>query len=207
MELKQCDGAVRHFYDASKSPQCPYCNSGSNIVVTRPLGNEGESFTAAPAAYAEAPAFPKTAPISQPSAFVNSIPPTKPIDNPETNKTVAMNVNEQGIDPVRGWLVCVGGKKKGKDFRLHSERNFIGRMKSNDVCLDFDETVSRECSAIVTYDDRTNKFWLQSGDGKGNIYLNGNLLLLPAELKDNDVINVGQTELMFISFCNNSFKW
>lgn len=207
MELKQCDGAVRHFYDASKNSQCPYCNGGSNIGVTRPLGNENESITTTPVSYADAPAFPKTAPISESSAFSNAIPPTKAIDNPETNKTVACYFNEQGIDSVTGWLVCVNGKKRGKDFRIHSEKNFIGRSKSNDICLDFDETVSRECSAILTYDSRTNKFWLQYGDGKGIIYLNDNLVLVPAELKDNDIITVGKTELMFMSFCNGNFKW
>lgn len=202
MEMKQC--ANGHFFDAAKNPQCPYCSGGSEIGVTRPLGNEGGSFT-----YAEAPAFPKTAPLGGMTSNTGAgvIPPTMPLNNPETNKTVALQVNEQGIDPVRGWLVCVNGKKKGKDFRIHSEKNFIGRSKSNDICLDFDETVSRECHAIVTYDVRANKFWMQSGDGKSNIYLNDNIVLVPAELKDNDVILVGQTELMFMAFCNNNFKW
>lgn len=206
MEMKQC--ANGHFYDASKNPQCPYCTGGSEIGVTRALGNENGIYKTAGISYADAPAFPKTAPISSTaSSYVNNIPPTMPLNNPETNKTIALQVNEQGIDPVRGWLVCVNGKKKGKDFRIHSEKNFIGRSKSNDVCIDFDDTVSRECSVIVTYDARTNKFWLQSGDGKSNIYLNDNILLVPVELNSNDVITVGQTELMFMSFCNSKFKW
>ena len=198
MELKQCDGPVKHFYDAAKNAQCPYCNGGMDIGVARVLGNE-----TSPAAFAEAPAFPKTGPLNQPTTF----PVTLPINSPETNKTIALHVNEQGIDPIRGWLVCLNGKKKGKDFRIHSEKNFIGRSRNNDICLDFDETISRDCNAIVTYDSKTNKFWLQSGDGKGNIYLNDNILLVPAEIKDNDVVTVGQTELMFMSYCNANFKW
>ncbi|MHB8064103.1 MAG: FHA domain-containing protein [Ruminiclostridium sp.] len=205
MEMKQC--ASGHFYDASKNQQCPYCAGGSDIGVTRPLGNESGMYRTTPVTYAEAPAFPKTAPISSAASYVNNIPPTMPINNPETNKTVALQINDQGIDPVRGWFVCVNGKKKGKDFRIHSEKNFIGRSKSNDICMDFDETVSRECSAIATYDVRTNKFWIQSGDGKSNIYLNDNIILVPVELNNNDVLTVGQTELMFMSFCNSSFKW
>lgn len=203
MEMKQCVSG--HFYDASKNPQCPYCAGGSDIGVTRPLGNESGMYKTAQVAYAEAPAFPKTAAIG--STAYDNIPPTMPLNSPETNKTVALQVNEQGIDPVRGWLVCVNGKKKGKDFRIHSEKNFIGRSKSNDICLDFDETVSREVTTIVTYDIRSNKFWAQSGDGKSNIYLNDNIVLVPMELNNNDVLTIGQTELMFVSFCNSSFKW
>jgi len=205
MEMKQCTSG--HFYDQSKNPQCPYCSGGSDIGVTRPLGNESGMYKTAQVSYAEAPAFPKTAPINSAMLYRDNIPPTMPLNSPETNKTVALQVNEQGIDPVRGWLVCVNGKKKGRDFRIHSEKNFIGRSNSNDICIDFDETISREGGAIVTYDVRSNKFWIQSGDGKSNIYLNNNIVLVPLELNNNDVLTVGQTELMFMSFCNSSFKW
>lgn len=209
MDMKQCPNG--HFYDESKNLTCPYCNGGNDIGVTRPLGNDGGFQATAPVGNFEAPAFPKTAPVG--NAFGsgmqqgNAIPITVPLNSPETNKTVALNVNEDGIDPVRGWLVCVTGKKKGKDFRLHSEKNFIGRSKGNDVCIDFDDTISKESHAIITYDIRSNKFWVQSGDGKSNIYLNDNIVLIPVEIKSNDILAIGKTELMFIPFCNDQFKW
>ncbi|WP_424766536.1 hypothetical protein [Paenibacillus sp. sgz302251] len=36
-----------------------------------------------------------------------------------------IQLQDGGIDPVVGWLVCVEGPHKGNDFRLHSERNLL----------------------------------------------------------------------------------
>ena len=86
MAMKQCTNG--HVYDDKKNPVCPYCTGSGNVGVTRPLGDAEE-----------APAFPKTSPVAG-----SVIPKTMPLDNPETNKTMALNLNEKGIDPVRGWL-------------------------------------------------------------------------------------------------------
>jgi hypothetical protein len=189
MAMKQCTSG--HVYDDAKTPVCPYCTGNGNVGVTRPL-NAGIA----------APVFPKTSPVAS-----SVIPKTMPLDNPETNKTMALNLNEKGIDPVRGWLICVDGEKKGKDFRICGEKNYIGRLRSNDICLDFDNSVSKEANAVISYDSRGNKFFIQPGDGKNNIYVNDNLLLSPAPLKDYDMVEIGQTKLIFRSLCNDNFKW
>jgi len=189
MATKQC--ANGHVYDDQKTPVCPYCTGSGNIGVTRPLAGE-----------MQAPAFPKTSPVAS-----SAIPKTMPLDNPQTNKTVALNLNEKGIDPVRGWLVCVDGEKKGKDFKIRDGKNYIGRQSSNEICLDFDNSISKEANVIISFDARNNKFFIQSGEGKNNVYVNENLLLAPVELKDYDIIEVGQTKLIFRSLCNENFKW
>ena len=191
MATKQCDKG--HLYDDRKDPACPYCTGKGDVGVLRPL---------TPPAGADAPVFPKTSP-----AAGAGIPGTLPLNNPEINKTMALGVNEKGINPVCGWLICVAGEKKGKDFRIVGEKNYIGRMPSNDICLDFDNSISKESSATVNYDMRTNKFFIQPGDGKNNVYHNGELLLAPAELKEYDTIEIGRTKLIFRSLCNNQFKW
>jgi hypothetical protein len=189
MAMKQC--ASGHVYDDSKNLNCPYCTGGGNIGVTRPLTGG-----------MEAPAFPKTSPVAS-----SDIPKTMPLDNPETNKTMALNVNEKGINPVYGWLICTDGEKKGKDFKICNEKSFIGRQKSNDICLDFDNSISKEANAIISYDKRNNKFFIQNGEGKNNVYVNESLLLIPVELKDYDNMEIGQTKLIFRSLCNDNFKW
>jgi len=199
MAMKQC--ASGHVYDDQRNAGCPYCDGSGDVGVTRPLT---QGF--------EAPEFPKTAPVggavpkTTPVAS-SDIPRTMPLDNPQTNKTMALNVNEKGIDPVRGWLVCLEGEKKGKDFGIHGEKNYIGRASSNDVCLDFDDSISKEANAVISYDSRNNKFFLQPGDGKNNIYVNEGLLLLPVEVHDYDVIELGRTKLVFRSLCNEGFNW
>ena len=200
MKMIQCKNG--HFYDVGRSAECPYCQAGTDTIFTRPLD-------------VEAPAFPKTMPLDptapQPISVTTqdspAFPKTLPLSNPQTNATVPLQINDKGIDPVRGWLVCVEGKKKGKDFRIHSEKNYIGRAKSNDVCLDFDETIPRECSAILSHDARKNKFWLQPGEGKNNIYVNDDILLVPVELKAYDTILIGKTQLVFVPLCTDKFNW
>ena len=190
-------------YDDQVNPVCPYCAGSENVGVARPLGGM------------EAPAFPKTAPLANnPAAFPKTspvassvIPKTAPLDNPETNKTMALNLNEKGIDPVRGWLVCIDGKKKGKDFRICGEKSYIGRLKSNDICLDFDDHISKEANAIISYDSRHNKFFIQQSEGRNNVYVSENLLLTPVELKDYDLIEIGTTKLIFRSLCGDAFIW
>ena len=60
------------------------------------------------------------------------------IDN---DKTVAVHVFENGIEPVVGWLVCVNGEEKGRDYRLIRGRNCIGRDSDMDVTIRKDQKV------------------------------------------------------------------
>lgn len=196
-----------HYYDAEKNAQCPYCG-GDGVGVTRPLDG-GESF-AGTAPAVSAPDFPRTAPIS--GAFhsaetAGAIPKTAPVVGGQYGKTINVNLNEDNIDPVRGWLVCVEGKKKGKDFRIQSERNSIGRAKSNKVVLDFDEAVTRESHAVLSYDKKSNTFWIVMDKGESNIYLNDTIVHTPTQLNPYDIIEIGKTKLSFVPFCTDTFQW
>jgi len=126
---------------------------------------------------------------------------------PEEGVTVGYYRKKIGIDPVVGWLVCIEGEDRGRDYRLHSERNFIGRSEKMDVCIRGDETISRENHAVISFNPRNNAFKLQPGDGRGLVYLNGEDLDVPLPLEPYDVLELGQTRLMFIPFCGERFKW
>ena len=182
-----------HSYDNAKHARCPYCTGSQTIGVTVPLDASTE---AGGAPFME---FPKTMPVQAESAGETE---------PYHNVTKALEINDQGVSAVVGWLVCIEGKKKGKDFRIHGQRNFIGRASSNDICIDFDDSVSAVDNVIISYNEKNNKFYVQIGEHqKNNVYLNNEMLLIPTELKENDVLELGGTKLMFRSFCNNSFKW
>lgn len=110
------------------------------------------------------------------------------------------------IQPVVGWLVCQRGNEKGKDFRLHTGKNFVGRSTSMDVVLVDDKTISRERHCSVIYEPKKNKFYV-SGE-KGNlIYLNGEPISEPKEIRKGDRMTVGETELLFVPYCEESRKW
>jgi hypothetical protein len=177
--------AEGHFYDSGKHNACPWCGVPveSNAGKTRALGSEA----AAPPAVAP--------PVARPAA------------TPAPAVTRALHRESSGISPVVGWLVCIEGPDRGRDFRLHSEKNFIGRSASMDVAVTGDDSISREKHAVVTYEPKKRVFWLLPGDASGLVYLNEDVVNGPVELKPRNVVELGRTKLLFLPFCDENFQW
>ncbi|MCD8157907.1 MAG: FHA domain-containing protein [Clostridiales bacterium] len=93
------------------------------------------------------------------------------------------------------------------DFKIHGEKNTIGRGFDVDINLDFDTAVSSGVNAIIAYDKRNNKFFIYQSNSKNNIYFNDQLLLTSIEIKDYDIIEIGTTKMIFRSLCNSEFAW
>ncbi len=142
-------------------------------------------------------------PVNAPGA--STIPPTTFIRSEEPEHTDVSKIS--GIKPVKGWLVVTKGAAVGMDYRICTGQNFIGRLKSNDIAVDFDNTISAERACVILYDERTNEFDILRGEGANLVYLNGERLLDPKPLKDNDFIEIGQTQFVFRSLCNESFNY
>lgn len=194
MAMKQCNNG--HYYDTSKHSVCPFCGvQDLDISVTMPIRNP-ISFDN-PASGNAGPGGP--APIEKTVAKGSSVG--------DNQKTVGIMQKTLGFEPTVGWLVCVKGKSAGKDYRLKSQKNFIGRGNNMDVCIQADSSISRENHAIVSYDPRKNVFTLSPGDGHGLVYLNGSEVNTPTMLKRGDGIELGETILMFVPFCGEDFKW
>lgn len=127
---------------------------------------------------------------------------------PAQQATIAKSVKvNSGIEYVVGWLVCVEGPEKGKDYRLHSERNFIGRAPEMDVSIQKDNAISRLNHAVISYNDRAKTFRLSSGEVRGIIYLNSEEVSMPTELKSGDIIEIGESSLRFVPLCGTDFSW
>ncbi len=126
---------------------------------------------------------------------------------PLGEKTVFISKSFGDIDPIVGWLVCIDGPDKGCSYSLVSGRNYIGRGENMGVCLKNDKSVSRENQAIVSYDVKKNHFRVIPGEGRGLVYLNDEELCEYKQLKRKDVIEIGQTKLIFIPFCDEEFHW
>jgi hypothetical protein len=110
-------------------------------------------------------------------------------------------------DPVVGWLVCLDGPDRGRDFRLHGEKNFIGRAPHMDVCIPSDDSVSRERHGVVIFDPKKQVFWVLPGDASGLVYLNGEIVHSPTQIKRDDLLEIGQTKLVLIPFCGEQYSW
>ena len=110
-------------------------------------------------------------------------------------------------EPVVGFLICIDGKDFGRAFPLKTGRNFIGRDASMDVCLSGEMSVSKDRHAIVVYEPKKNLFLVMSGESKGLVYKNGDVVLVPETLEKNDVLQVGSVSLMLLPFCDDKFSW
>jgi hypothetical protein len=111
-------------------------------------------------------------------------------------------------EPVVGWLVIIDGPGKGKFVKLGFGMNAIGRSPESRVSIDFgDDQISRENHALLTYDTKNRKFYIQHGGGANLTYLGESPVLQPFELKGNEVISIGNTKLYFVPFCGANFNW
>ena len=189
--LKRCENG--HFYDPAKHTTCPYCGVADiEIEPTAP-----RSVRIGPLVREEGVG--RTRPANQPPPRVVA---------PETDEiTRAVTPGGLGIDPVVGWLVCVHGREKGKDYRIRSENNTIGRSSDMYICISGDDSISRERHAIITFEPQTNSFYLRPGEGRGLAYLNGKALFEAEQLQPYDEILLGKTQLLFVPLCGDRFKW
>lgn len=111
-------------------------------------------------------------------------------------------------DPIVGWLVVVGGPGRGNSLKLGFGMNPIGRAPEERVSLDFgDEEISRTGHAVLTYDPKGNKFYIQHGGGVNLTYLGDNPVLHAQELSGRELISIGKTQLCFVPFCDSTFTW
>ena len=195
-----------HAYDPSL-PACLYCPPGAaqNVGATTPLNpvNAGQQYV------------PPTSPVNQPVPPTNALVQSsraRAMSNP-TEYLGDLNVGTNPaqkestrVRPVVGWLVCVQGPDIGKDFRLHTHFNRVGRLEGQDVQLT-DKTVSRENHFTVTYDMVNHRYFAEMGNGSTLVYVNGQSLGARAMLKKGDQIKVGESLLVFIPLEQQDVKW
>ena len=206
MTLVKCPNG--HYYDSSRfGNNCPHCGMSGAASI-------GADQTTVPLNIPDAPqpANEVTEPltVSQPvvSQPANVTAPT--VSDDDRTLPVTADMLDGMVEkpaPVVGWLVCTDGVNKGTDYRLHQGRNFVGRSPEMDVCILGDNTVSRSSLAIVVYDPRSNVYLAQPGSSKELFYVNDKLVLNPVELKTMDLLNIGDTKLMFVPLCGEQFHW
>ena len=178
MEMRKCERG--HYYDASVHGSCPYCNREEDAEKTMAMGVT----LAGGSTVAQANGTITAAGTTMPG----QVPLIRPMTTTGTDegKTIAMFQTEQGVDPVVGWLICLDGKEKGRDYRIHSDNNFIGRSEKMDICIKSDDTISRENQAVLTYDAGERRYYFSPGDGRSIIRLNGKAIFQTTEFKAYD---------------------
>ena len=127
--------------------------------------------------------------------------------NADAGKTVGIFQKTMQMDLIVGWLVCIEGPDKGKDYRIYAKNNSIGRAEGMDICLKNDLTISRENHARLGFDEKNVAFYLIPGDSVNNIYINDSPIYAPTQLAAYSVIELGETKLLFVPLCNEKFNW
>jgi hypothetical protein len=103
-------------------------------------------------------------------------------------------ISEKRKPPVVGWLVAMNGDQKGEDFRVREGQNTLGTSPDAEIVVR-DNTVSGK-HASIRY--KEGKFILTDLDSTNGTYLNdGKQTIAREELKDNDVIRIGELTLRF----------
>ena len=125
----------------------------------------------------------------------------------DEDRTTAYWSKDSTIDPVVGWLTCIEGHDKGKDYRIVSERNFIGRGENMDIQISGDTMISRKNHCSISYNPKQRKFMLTPGDSNGLIYLNGEAVYNTVELRAYSVMEMGESKFVFVNLCGDYFDW
>lgn len=188
-----------HIYDSEIYDHCPYCdheqvtiNFGQGTGEPDP-NNVGKSV---PVSIIEPEQIKKTVPPGSFLAKQDEIKPTRPVFSSQCD-----------FEPVVAWLVCVHGHDLGIDYRLTPKTNTIGRGSGMDVRIKGDDTISSDTHAKIDYDVLNNDFYLLPANNRNTIYCNSVPVYAALKLNAYDRIRFGQSELLFVPFCNDKFAW
>lgn len=176
MAIIQCE--FGHYYDDEKYAECPHCEE-----------QIGEGDLTMSFVEEEERAHDKLA------AMAGS-----------DERTVGVFQARMKADPVVGWLVCMEGPERGRDYRIHTGRNFLGRSYGMDLTVRDDLSISREKHCSIVYDPKHGDFMLVPGEGT-NTYVNSSLLKEPVRMEDGDAIGIGGSVFVFIAFCKGERTW
>ena len=194
-----------HWYDASTNRSCPHCKQESEKLSLKLDDIEEDdktiSFAEVDAAFgSELDEIIAKSPMDQ--SVVNASVPASDSEE-DDDKTISFGLFEfTNTEPVTGWLVCMSGDERGKDFRLRAGKNHIGRSLEMDVVLLEDKKVARDKHCSIIYDPKSNYFFLSSESGNLT-YLNQK----PMRIDEGDEITIGDTTLRFVPFCKEEVTW
>ena len=195
MNLARCERG--HYFDGSKYTACPYCgiilpgktaaSPQQHMIVTGSPSADPEGVTVCRIDRDEAVTVTRS---------------TKDDDL----RTVVKYSSENGSRMVVGWLLCTVGVDKGADYRLYAGNNTVGRGDHPDIRLYDDPDVIKGVHCTITYDPKQNDFFILPGAGAA-VKQNGEMIHTPQRLVRYDRLEVGNTELTFVPYCEGGYHW
>jgi hypothetical protein len=129
------------------------------------------------------------------------------VEQPPKDFEIDVELLNDKIEPVCGWLVCVDGARQGKDYKIKSGKNFIGRGDEMDIQIIGDNDITITNHAVVVYDPKKRNTMLLPGNSAGLAYIDGEAVYSPVELKPYTTIEIGKSKFVFLPFCGENFEW
>lgn len=198
MAITRCPNG--HYYDDAKFSRCPHCSSfGAAGAPDETVGIPSVGASGLFAGDDE-----KT--VSKFPASGADDEKTERFGGDEFEKTIGIMKGALKTNPVVGWLVCIEGPEKGRDYRIHSGRNFIGRTWKMDINIVDDRSVSRDNHASVVFEPYSCEFMIVNGESV-KTYLNGIPVTEPMHLAEGDKIGIGDSVYDFVAYCKGDRKW
>ncbi|MFT5433527.1 MAG: pSer/pThr/pTyr-binding forkhead associated (FHA) protein [Myxococcota bacterium] len=114
-----------------------------------------------------------------------------------SDRTAVIDISgltDDRAEDVVGWIVCLNGVLRGRDFRLVTGKNMIGTAADVDIVLTDPYLSNRH--AVIRHED--GHFLMVDLDSTNGSFVNDKRVS-KMELIDNDKIRLGRTELKFKS--------
>ena len=166
-----------HLYDQSVTKQCPQCAA--------------EAGTPAFSAEPPTPDYGETQPVN--NGFANGgadwMADTKPV-------TGGFDMQEMGTN-------SRGGAVEDYDDTTPVSRNGI----SGFAPVNRDQPIDRDRHAVIVDDPLERQCFFGPQNAKTVVRLNGKPVIGQAELKEQDVLTIGSTKLIFVPLCGERFNW
>ncbi|MBU5679200.1 FHA domain-containing protein [Blautia sp. MSJ-9] len=229
MEFKQCEKG--HYYESTLT-RCPQCEreameqSNETMDFNQSGGKASDYRPTESFSFPEVEDYGPTAPVGMgtvnsqsqmgnnggetrpPENYGFTVPGGNPFGDTLPQNTTSVYMNDQaGFLPVVGWLVCIEGPEKGKDYRIHAGYNSIGRSFSMDIVLKYDNNISREKDCYIGYDQQEKEFFFGHDNGRNIIRVNGKRVNGSTDLKSYDILSIGSCKYMFVALCGEQFDW
>jgi pSer/pThr/pTyr-binding forkhead associated (FHA) protein len=92
-------------------------------------------------------------------------------------------------------IIITSGEQKGEYLLLGNRVNVIGRAEALPMQI-LDDMISRK-HLRIKYDENSNQHFAEDMDSKHGVIINNHKITQLTPLKNDDQINIGQTNLMY----------
>ena len=143
--------------------------------------------------YCQRTGFQGAGPVASSKTRLETEPGKEAAQAPAAGRKTVL-LTDKRKPPVVGWFVALTGDQKGDDFRIRDGQNIIGSAPDADIVVR--DTAISSKHASLRYKEQ--KFFITDLDSTNGTFFNdGTEPIAREELKDNDIVRVGDISLKF----------